>query len=134
MKKKQKITNAEAFNLANILQADSIITIKDTEFALAVVRNFNMILEVYNELKQVQDPSDEWLNLITGIEKEEEIDALKNDPKNKDVFEAREKQVEEYNKLLDLPFEKNLIKIKIKNLNTKLSAKDIIALEPMINL
>jgi hypothetical protein len=131
---KQKLTNKQAFDLAQMLQEERIREIKDTEFGLAVYKNYNTILEEFNKLEKLNVMPDGFEELVKGVKTEEEYNKLKEDSKNKELFDKREKVINKYNKELEKEFKPSLIKVKLKNLNTKLSANDIGLLESMLIL
>lgn len=128
------ITFSEAFDLASKLNNPDILGIKDTEFGLAVYKNLTTIIEVYSKLQEEFKPSIEWTKITEGVTTEDGMNKLKKKKANKEIFEIREKQMLEYNKILRDNYDKLLIKIKIKNLKTRLSAQDIIDLKPMLTI
>ena len=128
------ITFSEAFDLASKLNNPDILGIKDTEFGLAVYKNLTTIIEVYSKLQEKFKPSIEWTKITEGVTTEDGMNKLKKKKANKEIFEIREKQMLEYNKILRDNYDKLLIKIKIKNLKTRLSAQDIIDLKPMLTI
>jgi len=130
----KKITNTQAFNLAEKLNNPDILGIKDTEFALAVYKNLKTIIEHYEKLQKLITPSKEWEELTKDVKTEEEHLKLKEQKGNEKIFSIREKQIAKYNEALISNYPKSLIKVKIKNLNTKLSAIDITNLESMLIL
>ena len=128
------ITFSEAFDLASKLNNPDILGIKDTEFGLAVYKNLTTIIEVYSKLQEEFKPSIDWTKITEGVTTEDGMNKLKKKKANKEIFEIREKQMLEYNKILRDNYDKLLIKIKIKNLKTRLSAQDIIDLKPMLTI
>lgn len=130
----KKLTNRGAFDLAALLQSPEIINIKDTEFAIAVIKNFNTIVEVYNEVEKLNVMTDKFKELIKDDQSKEAIEKLKKVKGNKKLFDERQKSVDAYNKELNKEFDPVLVQVKLKNLNTKLSVADLQVLDPMIKL
>jgi len=128
----KKITYGEAFNLASKLNTPEMLGIKDTEFGLAIYKNLTSIIEVYNTLQEKFKPSKEWMKLTEGVTNEEEINKLKSKKENKKLFETREKLELEYNKILNSNYSKLIVKVKLTNLKTRLSAQDIMDLKSML--
>ena len=131
---KKKITNSEAFELATKLNDPEILGIKDTEFALAVYKNLKTIVDEYNTMQALITPSEKWVEVTKDAKEEEDFTKLKKVKGNKAMFETREAQIAVYNEALLQPFSKILVTVKIKNLKTRLSAKDLIDLEPMLKI
>jgi len=127
-----KITNREVFNLASKLQSPEIVEIKDTEFALAVYKNFKQIVETYNKVEKLNIISDEFTELTKECKVKADYDALEKVKANKKIFAERQKSLDTYNKALNDEFTGNIIKVKMNNLNTKLSVTDLQQLELML--
>jgi len=132
MSKKEIITNMEAFNLASKLQTPDILGIKDTDFALAVVFNTKSIVDEYNKIAPLLTPTEGWTKLIENIKSQEELDVLKEDTANDELFAERQAQVDAYNAELEKEFVGQIKKIKIKNTSGTLSAQDLLELNLMI--
>lgn len=129
-----KITNREAFDLAAKLNEPDILGIKDTEFALAVYKNLKVIVDEYNKIQETLKPSKAWTELTKDAETEEDFNLIKEDKENEKIFAIREKQIAKYNKLLEKQFNGLIVSVKINNLKTRLSATDIMSLEPMLTI
>lgn len=130
----KRITNGQAFNLAEKLNQPEILDIKDTEFALAVYKNLKSIVENYNILQEMIKPSEKWLKVTKDAKEEEDYTKLKEVKANKTLFATREKQISKYNEALAMPYTGHIVKVKVTNLKTRLSAKDLMDLESMLRV
>jgi hypothetical protein len=132
MSKKNIITNMEAFNLASKLQTPEILNIKDTDFALAVIANTKSIVDEYNKIAPLLTPTEGWSTFIEDVKSQEDLDKLKEDSANDELFAERQAQVDAYNAELEKEFGGRIKKVKIKNTVGELSAQDLGQLELML--
>jgi len=155
----EKVERIKLFGLLNAIE--SVKTIKDVKFAYALVKNKKRIkeeIELLKEATKVSDKLQEYEkkrimlckqycekddnkkpiiknNSYCGLDNNknfnEEIKKLREE--YKEELDNREKQIEDYNKLLEEKVEIDFYKISLKNIPQDISAEQLEPLMILVN-
>ena len=134
-----KYTNKE---LGDILQG--LVAVKDLKgvrFSLQITKNINLIKSELEHIEEAAKPSEEFLEIakqVQVIEKsgapEEEMKAAvaKIEEENAELVEARKKQIEEFNSMLEDETELSLFMISESHLPEDITAQQLMGINQLI--
>lgn len=132
MSKKEKLKIGEVLNIFNKLNTTEILKIRDTEFAKGVVKNMTAFIPLVEKSNEYKQGSDEWVELIKDVQTQDELTELRENKDNDKLFDARDLEIEEYKAWLESDYDGELTMLKINNLNTELSAEDLLILQSIV--
>jgi hypothetical protein len=125
--KKFNLTNRQLLNLYKGLEA--VKDMKGSRFAVLVGKNMKELKFILDPIEKAAIPTPEFQELSVKVhellkdEKSEEIEALEEE--NKELIDARKKQMDEINDLLDASAEVSLHPIKEEQLPEEITGEQV---------
>ena len=133
-----KAKKGEFVNLVNGLF--QVQDLKGKKFSLTVIKNIRTIEQELKDLESAGKPTKEFMELAQQVNKianensddsEAQITALEED--NKELVEARRKQIDEVTEMMEEEITMKLKSISEKDLPNDITAKQISNIEKIIN-
>ena len=131
---KVKMKNGEFVELFNGLT--SVQKLKGVKFGLLVAKNLRILKEELTDLEEASRPTEEFLELSQKMQElmnQKDDKAIQNlEDENKELVDARKKQLKEVDTLLLEETDINLISIPESCLPEEISAEQILAIDKII--
>tara|TARA_R100000008_G_C3507807_1_gene127180 strand:- start:146 stop:547 length:402 start_codon:yes stop_codon:yes gene_type:complete len=130
----QKFTNQELVTLLQGLYG--VQNLKGIKFALKIARNISVIKQILEPIEDVAAPSREFMELsqkVGELEKSKDTKGIKKlEKENKELVDARKKQLAELQEIMKEEVEIDLVKIEEGLLPEEITAGQINGIETLI--